>query len=149
MVRLFFVRGDMHIQNLNRRQRRAAKVYLNRQRKVVPDAWQMIPMHEWPTSSDPSRVELWRSRDFLCQVFAANNGIMRLTVSRAATDNSGNWKEGISWEELQEIKNAVGFQDYDAVEIYPAAKDVVNVANMRHLWVMPDPLPFAWRQKRN
>jgi hypothetical protein len=33
----------------------------------------------------------------------------------------------------------------DAVEVYPPAGDVVNVANMRHLWVLRDRLPFAWR----
>lgn len=33
-----------------------------------------------------------------------------------------------------------------AVEIYPAERDIVNVANMRHLWVLPERLPFGWRR---
>ncbi|MGL0761287.1 DUF4222 domain-containing protein [Citrobacter freundii] len=64
----------------------------------------------------------------------------------ASMANSGRWKDGISWDALQEIKNAVGYADRDAVEIYPAQKDVVNVANMRHLWIVNEPLNFAWRK---
>jgi len=37
--------------------------------------------------------------------------------------------------------------DADAIEIFPADMDVVNVANMRHLWVMAEPVEFAWRKK--
>ena len=33
-----------------------------------------------------------------------------------------------------------------AVEVFPADDQVVNVANMRHLWVLPEPLPFAWEK---
>ncbi|EOG1815585.1 hypothetical protein ACK3RA_000943 [Enterobacter hormaechei] len=47
---------------------------------------------------------------------------------------------------LQEIKSAVGYGDRDAVEIYPRDSDVVNVANMRHLWITPEPIAFAWRK---
>ena len=46
---------------------------------------------------------------------------------------------------LQEIKNTIGYKDKFAVEVYPAENDIVNVANMRHLWVLPKPLGFEWR----
>jgi hypothetical protein len=45
------------------------------------------------------------------------------------------------------IKNAVGYQDRDAVEVYPSQTDVVNVSNMRHLWILPEKLDFAWRRQ--
>ena len=33
------------------------------------------------------------------------------------------------------------------MECYPADRDVVNVANMRHLWLLHDlVLPFFWRE---
>ena len=35
--------------------------------------------------------------------------------------------------------------DFDALELYPVNSDVVNVANLRHLWVMRDLVSFAWR----
>lgn len=31
-----------------------------------------------------------------------------------------------------------------AVEIYPEQQNQINVANMRHLWVLPARLDFAW-----
>jgi hypothetical protein len=46
---------------------------------------------------------------------------------------------------LQRLKAECGYADRDAVEVYPRERDVVNVANLRHLWVMREPLAFAWR----
>lgn len=34
----------------------------------------------------------------------------------------------------------------DAGEVFPAESDVVNVANMRHLWLLREPPPFGWRR---
>jgi hypothetical protein len=42
----------------------------------------------------------------------------------------------------------VGFGAADALEVYPRDGDVVNVANIRHLWVLRDPLPWAWGEGR-
>ena len=41
-----------------------------------------------------------------------------------------------------------GFGDRDAVEVYPADNAIVNVANMRHLFVFENPLPYVWRKVR-
>jgi len=46
-------------------------------------------------------------------------------------------KDGITWDELWNAKNALGFADHEAVELYPRVADLVNVANIRHLWVFP------------
>lgn len=48
-----------------------------------------------------------------------------------------NGADGITWDDLQWLKAAVGFGDREAVEVFPRDCDVVNVANMRHLWVLP------------
>lgn len=94
-------------------------------------------------------IEVWRSRDFLVQVFAEREGIVRASVNRTSvsTDND-RWVDGISWEELQRIKREIGRGQLDAVEVFPADRDVVNVANMRHLFILDEPLPFAWRKDR-
>lgn len=52
--------------------------------------------------------------------------------------------DGITWDELQALKRQCGFGDRFAVEVYPADLDVVNVGNLRHLWVLQGALPFAW-----
>ena len=70
---------------------------------------------------------------------------MRLSINRTTLDGD-RWQEGLEWETLQALKNELGYAAHDAVEVFPAAADVVNVANMRHLWVLSEPLPFAWRK---
>lgn len=89
---------------------------------------------------------MWANAYFLVQEFQEDEGVIRLTVNTTSIGSSGRWKDGISWDALQEIKSVVGYGDRDAVEIYPRDSDVVNVANMRHLWIMPDPISFAWRK---
>jgi hypothetical protein len=64
-------------------------------------------------------------------------------VSRCELQNDGNWKDGILWDELMEVKTAVGFGERWAVEVFPPDAHLVNVANMRHLWITHRP-PFAW-----
>lgn len=40
----------------------------------------------------------------------------------------------ITWDQLQAIKSAIWGEDARAIEVYPAASDVVNSGNFRHLW---------------
>jgi hypothetical protein len=94
---------------------------------------------------------VWRSRNFLVQEYdlqAKYPALVRLSICR--TSISGDrWRDGISWDDLQRLKNECGYGGLDAVEIFPADNDVVNVANMRHLWVMAEPVRFAWRKHDN
>ncbi|EAA8526599.1 hypothetical protein NV054_000945 [Salmonella enterica subsp. enterica serovar Cerro] len=106
-----------------------------------------VPEESWPIKlHDPKRSRVWVNAYFLVQEFQEENGIVRLSVNTTSMSAQGRWRDGISWDALQDIKNACGYEDHDAVEIYPRANDVVNVANMRHLWIVKDPLPFAWRR---
>lgn len=127
---------------------RAQRRQLERNNAKLPERLQDIPRDQWPANAPPTIMRVFRSRDFLVQEYEPPSAhvIARLSICR--TSISGNrWKDGIAWEELQRIKSEVGYGDADAVEIYPADDDVVNVANMRHLWVMAAPVPFAWRKK--
>ena len=65
---------------------------------------------------------------------------MRAAVSVEGDD----WAVGISWDSLQDIKRRRGYGDKYAIEIYPREVDIVNVAAMRHLWVLPEPLNIGW-----
>ena len=55
----------------------------------------------------------------------------------------------MSWDRLQEIKTIVWGAGARAIEVYPAAADVVNNGNFRHLWRLgegdfcPDLLGFT------
>lgn len=119
---------------------------LERDNAKLPDYLTLIPRIHWPDPMGPQKA-VWRSRSFLVQVFDATSpAIARLSVNRT-TLRGERWEDGISWDELQAIKNDCGYGIHDAVEVYPDARDVVNVANMRHLWILEEKLPFAWRKK--
>jgi len=128
---------------------RAQRRQLERDNAKLPERLQSIPRDQWPANAPPTIMRVFRSRDFLVQEYTSTSPhvISRLSICR--TTISGNrWKDGITWDELQRIKNEVGYGDADAVEIYPADDDVVNVANMRHLWVLDARIPFAWRNRK-
>lgn len=111
-----------------------------------PAVLTQLPKSEWPANHQPELIEVWLSRKFLAQVFAEAGGIVRLSISRTTLKpGTSQWEEGITWEELQQVKRELGRGKLDAVEVYPADKDVVNVANMRHLWILPEPLAFKWK----
>lgn len=108
-----------------------------------------IPPEHWPqnTVSEKQKPQrAWRNRDYLALVYGELDGIFRISICRTAVNLQARWVDGIDWQALQEIKNAIGFGHLDAVEVYPKNSDIVNDANMRHLWVLPEPLPFAWRR---
>lgn len=52
-------------------------------------------------------------------------------------------QERPTWWEAQRIKNDLAGDDATAVEVYPPAREVVDGADMYHLWVLPAPLPFS------
>ena len=107
-----------------------------------------VPRAMWPRDDDPQRQEVLISRDFLVQVFA-EKGAVRLSVCRTTRKASGGWDDEITWDELQQVKAEAGYQDQWAVEVFPPDSAVVNVANMRHLWVVDQAPAFAWhRDKR-
>ena len=104
-----------------------------------------IPREQWvphPTDhTEKFRQTVWRNRFYLVQHFVESDGMIRLTINRSDVDRNGEWKDGITWEELQDIKAKVGFADHAAVEVFPPASHCVNVAAMRHLWIVPQQMP--------
>lgn len=108
-----------------------------------------IPREEWPHRPPPGIVRVFRSRHFMVQVYQENDSVIRLSVHRAEFDRKqGRWKDGISWDDLQHIKTLVGYGDMAAVELYPPLASEVNVANIRHLFILPEPPTFMWRKDR-
>ena len=103
-----------------------------------------IPSEEWV---DPpvGLVMVWRNNRYLVQVYAQNDCLVRLSICQAKLNADGSrWLDGLTWEDLQWVKNSVGFANNCAVEIFPPKKDVVDVANMRHLFVFEKPLACMW-----
>lgn len=48
-----------------------------------------------------------------------------------------------SWWEMQRIKDELAGKGCTAVEVYPPADEVVDDADMFHIWVLPEPLAFS------
>lgn len=58
-----------------------------------------------------------------------------------------------TWWEMQRIKDELAGKGRTAVEVYPPAHEVIDAADMYHLWVLPADLPYslwhdeeAWRE---
>lgn len=129
---------------MNKQDIRQIRAGIRQSVKHRTERLEKIPRDNWPQDPDPNRLEVWISRDFLVQIFDdAKSEARRITINRTTIDNQGRWRDGITWDELQRIKADVGFGDVWAVEVFPPQDKVVNVANMRHLWIVPKP-QFAW-----
>lgn len=128
-------------QTATREQRRQ----LEMENRTWPVALKQIPAAEWPQTYHPPGIkEIWRSREFLVQVYDdERSGVERMAVCRTSVVGK-NWRAEITWDDLQRLKHECGRGDKDAVEIYPADADVVNVANMRHLWIV-GVVAFKWK----
>ncbi len=115
---------------------------------AFPERLTPVPESEWPKTDDsaPTRFAVWRSREFLVQVYAAPAGSVRISVNRVVKGVDGRWVDGITWDELQRIKGEIGYADCWAAEYFPPAADVVNVANMRHLWLLDAAPRCAWKR---
>ena len=135
---------------MNRAQRRAVSAL---QRPGMRRAWEpfeRIPEHERPDLFAHYRggigdlVSVWKNNIYLVQVYHRAHGCdvaLQLAVRR---HDEG---DGIGWDDLQRIKNEVVGDERIAIEVYPAQGDVIDQANMRHLFVLPVgmPAPFTIR----
>lgn len=132
---------------MNRSDRRAAAKYMTSESAKYPAHLVDVPRCEWPDNPPPKLLRALRSRTYMVQVFNEGHAgvLVRLSVNRTAIEPKGGWLQDIPWEDLQRLKREAGYGDFDAAEVYPRDADVVNVANMRHLWVLAQPLQFAWR----
>lgn len=111
-----------------------------------PISLQQIAEKDWPpltkkvqTLQDTKISEVWRNRRFMVLVYPEKDGIERLTCFKTIMKDDGSrFEDGITWDDLQSLKYQCGRGDRWALEIYPAETKIVNVSNMRHLWVLPE-----------
>jgi len=132
---------------MNRKTKRQNKRELRKNSFDQSNELKEVPRSEWISlvNNIPQYLsKVYLSRSFMIQIYEEPGKPDRLSICRNGIDNNGKWLEHITWEELQEIKNTVGYADQDCIELFPKKEDVVNVSNMRHLWVV-DQIDFAWR----
>jgi hypothetical protein len=137
----------MYIEHLSRHERRAQMALHRAEAKKRPVTLTEIPREMWPPTRT-QQTHVWHSQKFVVQMFDETPFLgvdtRRISVSRVTLKSDGRWDEDISWDELMQVKREIGFGDWYAVEIYPRDADIVNVANMRHLWMLAVPLNLGW-----
>lgn len=133
---------------MTRNQRRALAAVTRKQAAAWPARLAPIPRDEWPPRDGMRPLAVWRSRAFFAQVYSVSplDGVevRQLTVNRVTLGVDGHWDQNISWDELQACKRETGHGDWYGVEVYPRDRDLVHVANMRHLWLLARPLGIGW-----
>ena len=89
-------------------------------------------------------VEVWLSKVYLVQVYMHPDEAPYRRLSIRRVDGSEILER---WDELQAIKNDVYGKDAVAFELFPNQANVVNVANIRHLWISASPMgPCVWKK---
>lgn len=104
------------------------------------ERWQTNPEHP---HTPKGCAECWFSRVYIVQVAQGpTEPWKRLSIRRI---NGKEIHEG--WNELWSIKNDIAGADALAVEVYPSTADLVDLAPMRHLFVVPPgfDLPCVWK----
>ncbi len=129
------------------------EISMSRKHLREQNRWQLdhltpLPPGAWPQrrSGNKEPVEIWRSKTFLVQIYQDGDH-QRLSCHRTEINKTGMWVDGITWEELMRLKSECGRGDRWAVEVYPPDVSVVNVANMRHLFLLPEAPVFAWKKE--
>lgn len=89
------------------------------------------------TSHAQDLDSVWRNKKYTVMVWNVPAG-KKITISRNTWDShSCRYKDGITWDEIMEIKRGVGFGDQNAIEFYPPDDEIINIANVRHIWILP------------
>lgn len=130
---------------MNRHDRRAARTYVRKEAAKMTAEFVVVPPERYPDGALLKRppLSVHENNRFLVLIYREPHGY-RISVMRRVLRKDGEFADGISWDDLQDIKRALGYGDYYAIEIYPRDRDVVNVANLRHLWVLEQPLDIGW-----
>jgi hypothetical protein len=127
---------------LDRNQRRILAEETGKQ----PRTLRQVPKDQWPEIRAFNLADVWRSNGVLVQVYSEAGGFQRMSVCRAL-HNRDSWVDQITWDKPMQLKRELGRGDRDALVVFPADADIVNVANMRHLFFPPEPVAFKWRAR--
>lgn len=81
-------------------------------------------------------TKAYRNRCFAVLYRQAEAGVVHLAVSSLSGVRP-------TWWEMQRIKDDLAGEDATAVEVYPPKSQVVDEADMFHIWVLRGKLPFG------
>ena len=94
--------------------------------------------YTWRSYLGEDSLSVWKSEEFFAVAFQMPPCV-RLDIERSDK------RDGITWDEMQNIKAECGFADCDAIEFYPRDSDVLNTGNFRHMYIFNERLPLILR----
>lgn len=110
-------------------------------------AFRQLPKARWPTERQPGNLKaVWISKDYLVQIYEETENVIRLSINCVKLKGS-KWVDSITWDTMQAIKDAVGFENFWAVEVFPMQQELLNLANIRYLFVSPKKPRYAWSKR--
>lgn len=136
-----------HLLDTDPQQFRFLRREMQRENRLQSTELTEQPVPPMPNKYKTASLRCWRSRGFLVTLFQQEDGHERLSINRTELQSDGNWKEAITWDEIQRLKAEAGFGDRWAVEVYPPGEELINVANIRHIFLLPSAPDFAWRKE--
>lgn len=96
---------------------------------------------------DLDRVYVANDKSYCVMTREIDTHIGKVTHAtlRSQGTHETNWKgTEISWSEKQRIKNEIFGEDAVAIEVFPKEDELVDEANMYHIWVLHEfELPFG------
>lgn len=113
---------------------------------VCMSIFKEIPLTDEQKSRPNAPINVYKNDEFLVQIYNLDGEPTRITVNKTKRKGN-NWADGITWDQLMQVKRLVGFAKHCAIEIYPPDEHIVNVANIRHLWVVDMP-EFIWKKDK-
>lgn len=108
-----------------------------------------LPPEQWPVLSfiESEPLKVWVSNDFMAVLYRFRvNGLLRLCVNRTKK-NGKDWRDGITWDDLQRIKNECLGEDVWCIENYPSQDKLVNLSNQRHLFILDEPPEYRFPEE--
>lgn len=105
-----------------------------------------VPKEHWADDRLTNRIGVWRSKQFMVQVFQEGY-YTRISVNRTCLLSDGHFKDEITWDTMQAIKASIGYAGFWAAELFPPDDQLVNVANIRHMWILNEIPPYGWQVK--
>ena len=129
---------------MNREQRRALAKAKQKWISTLPDVLTLVPDGDpmLPYSSHAEDLEcVWRSKKYQVMVWKRQPKDVgsQLSISRQQWDPTARrYLDGISWDEIMQIKREMGLGQRTCIEYYPPDSETINLANTRHIWLLPD-----------
>jgi hypothetical protein len=124
---------------------------------LMADRLRNVPKRLWSDLAEKMMrppEQVWMCASLAVYVYPPLNGARRLSFHRPELADptrelsaENRWRDQITWDEIQRAKRDIGFGDQWALEAYPADEHVINVANMRHVWLVDEAPAWAWRNR--